>query len=309
MAIFAHMLQRFTQFLHRPIAEDFSFKNQIWQSLQAGIYVFLFVYIFGGTDYTGNFRVLVLALFGAGCTVSTLFANWLVPQLLPTVYDEDRWTLWKHILQTLFVLFCISVGNQLLLFLTQHGYPPFWQMYATVTLIGFFPISLNVFVVEQRRLKRTLAHAQMMNEQLSDREEPTRTAPVSEQVTPLKQGVSVDDKPVVLTSESGKERLSLQPDQLLYVESVGNYVDVYWLNLDQVQKTILRSTLKDVADALATYPQFFRCHRAFLVNLQAINQTEGNARGYQLTLKGNAGKIPVSRSYLDAFDERINALL
>ena len=302
------MLRSLYTFLNRPIAEDFSFKNQIWQSLQAGLYVFLFVYFFGGSSFTGNFKVLMLAIFGIGCAVATLIANWVVPRLLPMIYNEDRWTVWKQILHTLFILFCISIVNQLLLIIMNYRYPPFWQMYVTVTLIGFFPISLNVFVVEQRRLKRTLAQAQTMNEQLAHRVEPTLTAPVSVQITTVNQEIPVASKSIVLTSENGKERLSLQPDQLLYVESVGNYVDVHWLNADQLQKTVLRNTLKDVADALATYPQFFRCHRAFLVNLQAINQTEGNARGYQLTLKGNAEKIPVSRSYLDAFDERMNAL-
>ncbi|MBD2755243.1 LytTR family transcriptional regulator DNA-binding domain-containing protein [Spirosoma validum] len=303
------MLRSLNTFLNRPIAEDFSFKNQVWQSLQSGLYVFLFVYFFGGSSFTGNFKVLMLAIFGVGCAVATLIANWVVPLLLPTIYNEDHWTVWKQILHTLFILFCISTVNQLLLISMHYGYPPFWQMYVTVTLIGFFPISLNVFVVEQRRLKRTLAQAQTMNEQLAHRVEPTLIAPVSVQTTTVNPEIPVASKSIVLMSESGKERLSLQPDQLLYVESVGNYVDVHWLNADQLQKTVLRNTLKDVADALATYPQFFRCHRAFLVNLQAINQTEGNARGYQLTLKGNAEKIPVSRSYLDAFDERINAVL
>ena len=77
-------------FLNRPIAEDFSFKNQIWQSLQAGLYVFLFVYLFGGSSFAGNSRVMLLAMFG--CSVSTLFANWVVPQLLPKIYNEDRWS-------------------------------------------------------------------------------------------------------------------------------------------------------------------------------------------------------------------------
>ena len=296
-------------FLNRPIAEDFSFKNQIWQSLQAGLYVFLFVYFFGGSSFAGNSRVMLLAMFGVGCSVSTLFANWVVPQLLPKIYDEDRWTVWKYILQTLFVLFCISVGNQVLLMLTHNEYPPFWQMYLTVTLIGFFPITISVFITEQRRLKRNLAHAQALNEHLSHRSEPTIATSVSSQSTDVDKPAIVAEKPIMLTSESGKERLSLQPDQLIYIESVGNYVEVHWLNMTQPQKTILRNTLKDVAEVLRPYEQFLRCHRAFLVNLKAISQTEGNARGYQLTLTGAMTKIPVSRNYLEAFDTQINTLV
>lgn len=309
------MLHRLNTFLNRPIAEDFSFRNQIWSSLQSGLYVFLFIYLFGGSSIVGKdishgSRVLMLAVFGVGCTLSTLVANWVVPQLLPAIYNEDRWTVWKFTLQTLFVLFCVSAGNQVLLILTHQVYPTFWQMYSIVTLIGFFPIIMSVFIVEQRRLKRNLAHAQVMNEQLRQQPAGPVAAPLPPSQTafasPSERAVP---KSIVLTSENGKERLSLQPDQLLYVESVGNYVDVYWTNAGGLQKTVLRSTLKDVAGSLTAYPQFLRCHRAFLINVRAVSQTEGNARGYQLNLNGSREKIPVSRSYLDAFDKQMDACL
>lgn len=303
------MLQFLKTFLNRPVAEDFSFKNQVRSSIQNGFYVFLFVYFFGGSSFGGASRTLLIAVFGIGCAVSTLLANWVIPALVPMVYNEDRWTVWKYMLQTLFVLFCISVSNQILLMLTLNDYPTFWQMYFTVTLIGFFPIIVSVFITEQRRLRRNLVHARLVNEQLAHRAIPPAETTVTTPVAGAEKPVTPAPARIVLTSESGKEQLSVQPDQLLYIESVGNYVEVHWLNLAQPQKTVLRSTLKEVADALASYPQFLRCHRAFLVNLSAVSQTEGNARGYQLTLTGSTTKIPVSRSYLDAFDSRMSVVL
>ena len=309
MAIFAAMLRSLKRFLNRPLVEDFSFRHQVWSSLQGGVYVFLFVYLFGGSPFSEQSRVAMLALFGLGCAVSTLVANWFVPMLLPGWFDEERWTAGRHALHTLFVLFCISIGNQLMLLVTKNSYPSFWRMYYLVTIIGFFPITVSVFVAERRRMKRNLAHARALNDQLTH-----PTVLTTEIVRPT----SLADQPgltapvlanlISLQSDNGKERLSLQPDQLLYVESVGNYVEVHWLNVTQLQKTVLRSTLKDVADKLSTYPQFLRCHRAFLVNLRAINHTEGNARGYQLTLTGTSVAVPVSRSYLAAFDARLTAV-
>ena len=305
------MLVALRTFLNRPLAEDFSFRNQIWSSVQSGIYVFLFVYLFSGSSLPGHSHVEMLALFGLGCAVATLVANWLVPVLLPRWYDEDRWTVGRHALHTLFVLFCISVVNQLVLILTDNSYPSFWQMYYTVTIIGFFPISVSVFMAEQRRLKRNLAHARALNDQLIPSITST-SIPVTTSVSLPSSEVSLSGQftpapisLIVLQSDTGKERLSLQPDQLLFVESVGNYVEVHWLNSTHTQKTVLRSTLKDVADKLSRYPQFFRCHRAFLVNLSAIQHTDGNARGYQLTLTGAVASVPVSRSYVDAFEGQI----
>ena len=310
MAIFVGMRQAVSTFLNRPIAEDFSFKNQLWQSLQGGIYVFLFFYFFGSASLTRDtYGLLMLALFGFGCIIATLVANWVVPALLPKLYDEDRWNVWKHSLQTLLILFCVSASNQLLLILLHRDRPTFGQMYLTVTVVGFFPIILSVFITEQRRLKRNLAHAQALNNQLAHRPESIEREMSSITPTQADKSAKVATSPIVLVSDTGKERLVLQPDQLVYVESVGNYLDIHWLNQAQLQKTVLRSTLKELVEVLTDYPQFFRSHRAFLVNLKRINQTEGNARGYQLTLTGVTPKIPVSRGYIDAFDERMSAVI
>ena len=299
------MLQPLRAFLNRPLAEDFSVGNHLPLALQAGVYVFLFVCLLNGTfgDLGG---MGVVAGLSVGMIVVVLMANVVVPKLWPAFYDEDRWTVGRHVPHTLSVLFGISCSNQLILGMFNAGGPTFGQMYLMVTLIGFFPIMLGVFVAEQRRLKRNLAHAQTLNEQLAHRPEPMVVAPIPPwQTPPTVPDASTEH--LLLVSENGRERLNLQPDQLLYVESIGNYVEVHWLNMNQTQKTMLRSTLKEIETALTNYPQFLRCHRAFVVNLNAVSHTEGNARGYQLTLTGSDAPVPVSRSYLAAFDARLAA--
>jgi DNA-binding LytR/AlgR family response regulator len=181
------------------------------------------------------------------------------------------------------------------------AHPSFGKMYLIVTSIGLFPIMLGVFMAEQRRLKRHLAQAQVLNQQLD-----THPTSPDDQPNPLPEAMLV--QPIVqLVSESGRERLSVSLDQLRYVESVDNYVQVHWLDEGTAQKTVLRSTLKGIESALGQYPQLFRCHRAYLVNLSAVVHADGNARGYQLTLEGVNETIPVSRSLLSAFDARLKA--
>lgn len=289
------MLSKIHQFFNRPLAEDFGFRHQLFSSLQAGLYVFLFIWLLGGSQFgAGQSQVLMLALFGLGCAMAAFVANYAVPRLLPRLYDEDRWTVGRHALHTLLVLLCISAANQLILWASGNEYPLFWQMYGMVTAIGFFPITIGVMLAEQRRLRRNLAQAQMLNTQLDRLHQPA-SAPAIPEIP----------KGITLKSDTGKESLNLLPNQLLYVESVGNYVEVHWLNFMFPQKTVLRSTLRAVEDALTDQPQFFRCHRAFLVNLKAISHTTGNARGYTLKLSGSEREVPVSRSFVKAFEERI----
>jgi DNA-binding LytR/AlgR family response regulator len=111
---------------------------------------------------------------------------------------------------------------------------------------------------------------------------------------------------IVLQSDTSSASLTLSPDQIRYVESVANYVDVHWVDgAGDWHKTTLRNTLKNLEKAFAVYPQLFRCHRAFIVNLNTIDLVEGNAQGYRLTLTGTTQLIPVSRSYLAEFDTRV----
>lgn len=283
------MVDLVRRFLAKPLAEDFGLRNQVFSSAQGGLYVFLFLYFFIPIRFApGQSRVPMLALLAGGVAVATFVANFVVPRLLPRLYDEDRWTIGRHSLHTVFVLFCISLSNHLILLATGNETPSFANMFVTVTIIGFFPITLTVLLAQQRQLKRHIRQAERLNQ--------TTHTPVN----------SPGDTPISLVPSIGKDRLTLQPDQLLAVESVANYVDVYWLNGGALQKTTLRLTLKEVGTTLADYPLFFRCHRAFVVNLDAVQHMTGNARGYQLTLQHLPQTVPVSRSYTDAFEQRFS---
>lgn len=294
------MLSTIQMFLRRPFSEDFSVRAQGRLSLLAGLYVFVFLIAFTGTNTDPYNPYLLFGSLGVGVGVASLFANTVPPLLVPSLYDEDRWTVGRQALHVLWVLLCITLANQLILWLFRLKTMPFWSMYAMVTAIGFFPISVGVAVAEQRRLKRNLEQAAQLNRQLDQLHQPppTATLPAAPTVP----------KGILLTGEGGKDRLSLLPNQLIFVESVGNYVEVHWLNFMFPQKTILRSTLKDMEAALTDHPQFFRCHRAFLVNLRAVSHTTGNSRGYVLTMSGSQREILVSRSYVAAFDARMALL-
>lgn len=304
------MVDLVRRFLAKPLAEDFGWRNQVFSSAQGGLYVFLFLYFFIPIRFApGQSRVPMLALLAGGVAVATFVANFVVPRLLPRLYDEDRWTIGRFSLHTVFVLFCISLSNHLILLATGNETPSFANMFVTVTLIGFFPITLTVLLAQQRQLKRHIRQAERLNQVL-----PTvpsaETSPIrspNTEPTPNQTDSSIATHSTVsisLVPSIGKDRLTLQPEQLLAVESVANYVDVYWLNGSALKKTTLRLTLKDVETAVANYSSFFRCHRAFVVNLDAVQHMTGNARGYQLTLHHLSQTIPVSRSFADAFEQR-----
>ena len=65
--------------------------------------------------------------------------------------------------------------------------------------------------------------------------------------------------------------------------------------------------MKKATETVYPYAVFFRCHRAYIVNLDKIEQVEGNAQGYKLKLQGTEDLIPVSRNLNSEFSDRLLA--
>lgn len=104
---------------------------------------------------------------------------------------------------------------------------------------------------------------------------------------------------VNITGES-KESLTVSPSDILYVESVANYLSVWYFLDGELKQKRIRSTLKNIEENLADYPFLLHCHRAFLVNIHFVTHVEGNAAGCQLHLFSIDRTVPVSKANVDA---------
>ena len=101
------------------------------------------------------------------------------------------------------------------------------------------------------------------------------------------------------------ESVALQVPDILYLEAVGNYVKVYHLRDGQVRTDMLRATSKQMENDLEAYPMIVRCHRAFLVNLQQVEQIVSRSGSTQLVIKHCRETLPVSRSNMAQVKEAI----
>lgn len=99
--------------------------------------------------------------------------------------------------------------------------------------------------------------------------------------------------------EKGILRLSVNQDNLLYIESCDNYVNIYYLNKGKVSKFLLRNTLKRI-EALFKNTEIVRCHRSFMVNFQKVKVIRKEKEGLILELDiPSSIDIPVSRTYVE----------
>jgi hypothetical protein len=102
---------------------------------------------------------------------------------------------------------------------------------------------------------------------------------------------------ITLTSENKAEKVELSFDNINTIKAADNYVEIYYKHKDDYHKRLLRNTLKNIEIQLESYPNFVRCHRTYIVNLNNVNKLVKNYKGNILKLINNE-EIPVSRHYL-----------
>ena len=101
---------------------------------------------------------------------------------------------------------------------------------------------------------------------------------------------------VTFVGENQNETLSLEATQIAYIAAQDNYVQVFFFQDGTLKNRMLRATLRKKEDLLSEFPQFFRCHRTYVVNFDKVVKVSGNAQGYRLHLQGVEETIPVSRN-------------
>jgi len=121
------------------------------------------------------------------------------------------------------------------------------------------------------------------------------------------RNVLVQNQKVIVKSENEREACQFKDDSLLFICSEGNYVNIVVKN-KKIERVLIRNSLTNIEKQLSNYPLFYRCHRAYIVNLNKIKAATGNAQGLKLTLEDLDESIPVARSYSKEFRKRLGIL-
>lgn len=105
---------------------------------------------------------------------------------------------------------------------------------------------------------------------------------------------------VVFKDENGKIRFSVRTPDLLLLESTDNYVTVFYILENKVQRILFRNTLKNLENELK-YNGIVRCHRSYMINPEKIEFMERDGKKFLLKLNNIERKIPVSEKYSPLF--------
>jgi DNA-binding LytR/AlgR family response regulator len=85
-----------------------------------------------------------------------------------------------------------------------------------------------------------------------------------------------------------------------------NYIMLHYLEGAEYKTQMIRCTITHSLLVFSEPEHSFivRCHRSYLVNLNAVNEINGNAQGLKLSINkmpSGGCSVPVSRSYVGDF--------
>jgi len=207
--------------------------------------------------------------------------------IMVTILHEKNWTVGKEILNTLIIIAMIGFCNYL-----------YHSIYSSQTLIlveliefqlealvvSFIPISLITLLRQNILLKRHIREAEEINRKASGEFSDNRK-----------------DKVVLISALNPRNDFSCNCSDILFFHALDNYVVIHFIKDSNHIKEIIRTTLKKAKDDLHEYPNFFHCHKSYIVNLDKVIKVSGNAQGLKLHFDNVNEIIPVSRQLHQEF--------
>lgn len=211
--------------------------------------------------------ILIINLF----VITRLFKKWFT-----------NWTIGKQMLWLSWVIFTIGTGNYLyssFIFPMFVGVRGFIYFQIFTLIVGVIPVIIITLVSYNIKLKHNLKTAAEVNDLLVIK--PTR---------------SQLNESVVIVADNGKDTLEVELSDLVYIESVGNYIQATYYHDNKVAKMLLRGTIKRMESETTQHASLVKCHRAFIVNIDHVESVKGNSQELKLQLKNMDVEIPVSRN-------------
>lgn len=320
-------LNQIKSFMLALITKPFPINTWRWyqhRGIGFGLFIFLFLFLFKPFYLhlleTGKLLSLTISYGAITALViiagGLVFTKWISPRI-----NEEKWTLGKQVLLNMVLMICIAFFN---VFITQliYGMPIDFSWYGSmlqwVVMIGTLPIAIAELVSYNYYLRKNLESASELTRiarlpykepvktfSLTANNEPVLTEaglqlPYNEDILNIEE-TPVTEPVLVLTGENQADRLTLQEQQLLAVQALDNYVNIFWTDGARLQTTMLRNTLTNITEQLKKQPYMYRSHRGWLVNSTKVKEVEGNAQGLKLTIDLMEQAVPVSRANIAGY--------
>lgn len=280
------ILDKLSTYLLRPHPLDTAWSTALKRALGIGAIIVFILFVlapFGMHQLKGMVRFVNALEFGAITAVVTFMSSGILPRIFPRVIDPETWTFWKELLYTLFTILLIGLANTAFLYFMGYMLGEFlttlfyFELYTLA--VGVIPVVIFLAIDQNKETRNRQKDAATLSHDLESKKAHSKRASV----------------PLRINGEGEKPELEVQSENIIYCSAGGNYVDIFTWKNDELERTTIRSSLKNIMDQLPD-PPFYNCHRSYIVNMDHVESIKGNARNYELVLKISDISIPVSRS-------------
>jgi len=254
--------------VQRKYPFDPSIKHHVIIALGLALWIFLFLYFTEPMDvneFSDQEKLIYLPLYGLITGISYLcflpFQNWL--------YKKNRlqWHLIHELLFLLvFVVISMTFARLLYLYVIVYGEPNPYTLGYHITSIFLPALTVILPILSIGRF----AFGKYKDKKL-------------------------EEQKIEIQGEGNYESLRLLMNDLISIQSSDNYVEVFYLDGNELKKILIRNTLSKVADS---FPHLLRTHRGFIINPFHFKSWK-TEKGKQFLQLSQSIEVPISKTYLE----------
>lgn len=289
----------------QPFPHNTSWQNGLKTAVVFGAFISIFLLVFRPFELDKVSTVLLVkssVIFGVVTFCCISASNFFLIFFFPQIFREEKWTTGKQIINMAAIVVLVGLVNYLispLLFDTKLTWKNVFYYQGIAISVGLLPIIIYTLYVQNHWLHQFKQEAASIQKKLEQK----RVSELPETQIPA----SAPNEAITFEGDNQAEKKTINANHLFYIEAASNYIKLFFEQKEKLTYSIVRMTMKKATETVTPYPIFFRCHRAYIVNLDKIEQVDGNAQGYKIKLQGTEDLIPVSRNLNAEFSDRLLA--
>lgn len=193
---------------------------------------------------------------------------------------EEKWVVWKEIIKAMVYIYILTISLLYYVSLVSIHieFTTLIQYISYAFLFAIIPISIRINAISFSILKTELSELKQLNKTIGGN------------LTKLSK------KKITIKSHLVNDALTTSENELLYIKSEQNYIQVTLIEGEKTAKKLIRLSLVKAMEQINS-ERIVRCHRSYIINLNYIQEVKKNAQGLKLVFIKGAGEIPVSKQY------------
>lgn len=245
------------------------------------LFIFLLFQPFGFKDKDTGLKLVLYPCYSFFAFLFSQYNFYIVRRILKT---RKIWTLRNEVFYFIINLFLITLVIHVFTYIITGDLPfnLYWYIKLMCQISGIYLIHVIIEIFYYNN-KTTSINNILLNKQIEHSRQNL------EKIT--KQNTEITS----ITLE--KEVMEINRNKIIYIQSMGNYLMFLLQDQDgKINRITKRGQVQQADKDLSPFPEFFRCHRAYIVNLKYALNLKGNVKNARIILEGIPEKIPVSRS-------------